>query len=558
MLGIYCRISVDKEEGKDRSIHDQRESGIELAKREGLEFETYIDQGYSGNLHLIEQRPSLARMVDDIIEGKITTVYAYDQSRLERNPQVRFLLNNIFRENQIQLYTSTGIIDLNDMESEMLGDMVSIMNQYYVKLTKKKIKSVLHRNAKEGKVHSSIYPYGYTKDENNYLIIDEEEAIIVKRIYNDSLNGIGTNKIAENLSSENVPTRYNKIGEGVIRTKNKYTGEITTTKKSDIKWSGNSVRGIIKNTIYKGVRKFGGEIYESPIIIEPKFWQKVNENLKKNRNNSGKKVNHKYLLKGVLECGVCGRNMYGRTRTNKHDHYYMCSSKRYKDINCGNRSINIDFIEKFLWEVVLEDAYVIDELEKENKEDDIIDKLNEEKKEIEKQLSSLNKEISKVNQLAIDGFFNVGEAILQKENRNKKIDEFQIILNNLNEEIEFQLKAIELRKTAGFDIDKVRTDTPFNRRKELISKYINRVFIRYDKSIKFYYIAVKFNTKTGQQNYAFSSNPHRMKKFIQTGDYEITDEEKELIVNGVEIDNDGLNDYIENYKSARKRINSRK
>ena len=140
----------------------------------------------------------------------------------------------------------------------------------------------------------------------------------------------------------------------------------------------------------------------------------------------------------------------------------------------------------------------------------------------------------------------------------QKIDDFQIILNNISDEIEFNLNAIELRKTAGLDIEKIKLDTPFIRRKELINKYINRVFISYDKSIKFYYIGVKFNTKTGQQNYAFSSNPNRIKKFVQTEEYEITDEEKELIINGIGVDNDTINDYISNYSSARERLLKRK
>jgi DNA invertase Pin-like site-specific DNA recombinase len=550
MLGIYCRISREKKEGKDRSIPDQLKSGIELAEKIDIKYKEYIDEGYSGNLPKTEDRPMLSKMVGDIIKGKITTVYVYDQSRLERNPQVRFLLNEIFKKEGVKLYTSSGIIDLNDMESQMLGDMVSVMNQYYVNLTKKKIKSVLHRNAKEGKAHSSIYPYGYTKDDNNYLIIEEEEAEIVKRVYNDSLNGIGTNKIAENLNTENIPTRYNKIRKGVIRTKNKDTGKITTKEKKDIKWSGNSVRGIIKNTIYKGERKFGGNIYESPVIIEPAYWKKVNDNLVKNRNNSGKKVNHKYLLKGLLECGICGRNMYGRTRENKKDHYYMCSSKRLKELKCSNRSINIDFIEKFIWEVVLEDVYVVNELEKEGNQDNKIENLKKEKTLVEKEISSLSKEIDKINNLAIKNVLDDNEVIKEKKSRNVKIDENQAILNNIINDINFELKAIKLRRTIGFDKDKIKEDTPYNKRRELIFKYISRIFIKYNESIKFYYISVNFNTKTGEQNYAFSSNRNRMKKFVETGENYLTNEEKELIAGGIEINEGKLTEYLERNESS--------
>lgn len=549
MLGIYCRISREKEEGKDRSVNDQKQSGIELAKRKGLNYKVYIDQGYSGNLKKIEDRPNLSQMVDDVIEGKITCIYAYDQSRLERNPQVRFLLNDIFKKNDIKLFTSTGVIDLNDMESEMLGDMVSIMNQYYVKITKKKIKSVLHRNAKEGKAHSSIYPYGYTKDLNNYLIVEDSEAEVVKRIFDNSLSGLGTNKIAENLNSENIPTRYNLIGKGVVKTKNKQTGKITITNKSDIKWSGNSVRGIIKNTIYKGERNFGGNIYECPVIIEPAYWEKVNNNLVKNRNNSGKKVNHKYLLKGLLECGICGRNMYGRTRENKKDHYYMCSSKRLKKLKCSNRSINIDFIEKFIWEVVLEDVYVVNELEKEENQDNKIETLEKEKILVEKKITSLSKEVDKINKLAIEGVLDAKEVIKEKKSRNVKIDENQVILNNIIKDIDFELEAIKLRRTIGFDKNKIKEGTPYNKRRELIFKYISRIFIKYNESIKFYYISVNFKTKTGEQNYAFSSNRNRMKKFVETGENYLTNEDKESIVRGLEINEGKLTEYLERNES---------
>lgn len=555
MLGIYTRLSV--QDDASNSIENQKREGIAFAKENKLPYRIYDEgEGVSGR-NEITDRPQLDQLLKDIVSKEITHVWFRNQNRLERNSNTFHLFANQVKKSNVKVYFDSKLEDWEDPSSFLKSSILTSLNEYQASLQSHQTKKALLDNVKEGKSFG-VYPYGYKSDENGFLVVDEEEKEIVELIYELSLSGKGTRSIAEYLNDKNIPTRYNKIGTGTLTVKDRYTKKETVIEKKKIKWSGNSVRGIIINTIYKGDRKWQGEIFKAPPIFDPVYWKKVNVNLKNNRNNTGKKVEHKYLLKGILECGKCGRNMYGRTRVSKKDHYYMCSSKRFKDLNCGNRSINIDFIEKFLWEVVLEDAYVIDELEKENKEDNIIEQLNENKKEILKQLSVLNKEITKINQLAIEGLFNVSEAIREKESRNKKINELQLMLDNLNDEIEFELKAIELRKTAGFDIDKVRVDTPFNRRKELISKYIKRVFIRYDESIKFYYIAVKFNTKTGQQNYAFSSNPHRMKKFIQTGDYEITDEEKELIVNGVEIDNNSLNDYIENYTSARKRINSRK
>ena len=218
MVGIYCRISREKEEGKDRSINDQKLLGIELSNSIKLPYKVYIDEGISGT-NEIEDRPQFSQLLDDIQEGIITHVYAYDQSRLERNPQVRFALKKLLKENKTQLYTESGQVDLHDDESEMLGDIVSIMNSYYVRITKKKIRSVIKRNVSTGKVHG-IPPYGYTKDEDNLMVVDKEQAKIIQKIYELNLKGFGHNKIKEYLIQNNIQGRNwskSTIGHGVVR-----------------------------------------------------------------------------------------------------------------------------------------------------------------------------------------------------------------------------------------------------------------------------------------------------------------------------------------------------
>ncbi len=496
MLGIYCRISKDKAEGKDRSINDQKKLGIEKAVSLNLKYKVYIDEGLSGALENIKDRPAFSELIDDIQEGLVSSVFVFDQSRLERNTEMRFLIKKIFKINNIRLFTNSGEIDLNSDEDDMMGDLISVMNQYYVKITKQKIKSVLQRNAKEGKAHSSIYPYGYCKDEKGFLVIDDEESVVVRRIFDDSLNGIGTNKIAENLSNENIPTRYNKIGVGAIKTVNKYTGKVTETLKKDIVWSGNSVRGIIKNNIYKGERKFSGKTYASPIIIEPDYWEKVNANLKKNRNNSGKQVLHKYLLKGILECGVCGRNMYGRTRDNKKDNYYMCSSKRFKSLNCGNRSINIDVVEDFVWKVVLGDYNTKNEVLKDSQEL-INEKLNQikgEQEKLENDILTIDNKIKKATRLVLEEI--IDEKYFKQEISNLKAIEkdIKIKLVNNKEELEFEERAKKLKESFTTDAKQIRENTPFNKRQEIIQKYISRVKVYYNSEVHFYYLVVKFKT----------------------------------------------------------------
>ena len=75
MIAIYCRISREKEAGKDRSINDQKLSGIELAKKLNILYRVYIDEGISGTLP-INERPALSDLISDSVYDSVcTSVY---------------------------------------------------------------------------------------------------------------------------------------------------------------------------------------------------------------------------------------------------------------------------------------------------------------------------------------------------------------------------------------------------------------------------------------------------------------------------------------------------
>ena len=205
-LGIYCRKSKLKD-GNNLSIRDQKEKGIAIAKKLNIPYEFYIDEDLSGTLEKVEDRPNFERLLNDIMSGKITSVFAYDQSRLERNIHIRYILNQIFKENNIDYYTEIeGKVDIYNPHQEFHGDIVSVINKYFVTMTKIKVKSAMQTRVKEGKAHS-ILPYGYTKDSEGRLVINEEEAKVVREIYDLSLKGMGTRSIAQHLNDNCIPTK---------------------------------------------------------------------------------------------------------------------------------------------------------------------------------------------------------------------------------------------------------------------------------------------------------------------------------------------------------------
>ena len=509
-LGIYCRISRIKE-GNDLSIEDQKQKGISKANELGISFELYIDEGLSGASEKIEDRPEFERFIADISTGVLSHVFAFDQSRFERNPQIRFVILDIFKKNNIKYYTAMdGEVDLNDPQAEFFGDLLSVINKYHVTTTKIKVKSALKVRAREGK-GKGIYPYGYTKDTNGYIVIDEEEAVIVRRMFEMSLNGIGTRTIADIFNQEEIPTRYNKMSTGgTLTTKNKYTGQLTTTNKSDVIWSPNTILTIIKNSFYKGERKYKDEILPVPVIIEPLYWDRVNFNVPLNKNNSGKKVEHRFLLKGLLRCGVCGRNMYGHKRENKHDNHYMCSSKRIKNQNCGNRSINIDNIELMIWQFIFYEQTLIKKIEKEfNVDDKEVTRLNDKVGELYNKIEALKFERKRAIDLVIKGVISESDITGNLKEIDIKIDEVNIILEENKNKL-FALENSEkiiLKYQSGFkNFTKI---TSFEMKHKIINDFISNIVVLYDVEYKQYRIDIDFKIEIPKSYVNMDSRPEK-------------------------------------------------
>jgi len=354
----------------------------------------------------------------------------------------------------------------------------------------------LSSNAEKGKVHA-IPPFGYYRDENSIYAIDNEYSQIVKDIYALSLDGVGTNKIAEVLNKKGIPTKYNLIGKGTITTTNinHKLKKTTVRDKTDVRWSSSSVRNIIKNKFYAGVRLFNGVEYEVPKIIDLSYWQKVNDNLQKNRNNSGKVVAHKYLLKGLLSCGRCGRNYYGRARVTKKDNAYICSSRRYKELNCNNRGINIDKLEEIVWLKFIADGKLgklIEQHYKNINTNDIENEIEAEIKALEVVLKTLGTERYNIINSISKGVITDQEAKSQMTSLRISIDSKNSALDNIQEQLSHLRSNTNSLVDALDGLNFNPSNVSFIDKQSILNKYLNNIIIYYDNDEN-YFIEIEFN-----------------------------------------------------------------
>lgn len=485
MLGIYTRLSREDEDST--SIQNQIREGKEFAKFNGFKsFEIYNEgEGLSGSLSH-ELRPELDRLIKDIISTKIKAVWVRNQNRLERSSFTYHYFIKYAKQNNISVYFGdSDKLDYNDPATSLNGSILSAINQYAIDLQSKQTKKSLLDNAKEGKFHG-IPPYGYKKDENKIVVIDDDEAKIVKRIFALSLQGKGQRKIAEILTAENVPTRYNKIGKGTLTTVDKFTKKKTTIKKSNITWSGNTIRGIITNTVYKGDKMYRGEVYPIEPIVSRDYWNEVNENLKNNRNNSGANTNtYNYLLRGLIRCGKCGRNFYGRTRKDKKDHYYMCSSKRIKNENCGNRSINIDFIENFIWDKFFTNGYLWDRIESfysNSDEKQLLNSFAEDLKKHKLTKEKLLKEKLDTSKYLVKGILDENEAEQQLNRIRKELNEIETKILNTNTNLDFYKNKSQSVDELTNDLKNIKKNATFTDKHQLVNNYIENIKVLFSNN----------------------------------------------------------------------------
>ena len=346
-IGIYARVSTQKQAEKGISIEDQIRRGKDYCHKNKYTYEIFKDEGYSGDLP-IEERPALTKLFEKIFLKKkeIDGIFVVDFDRLTRNVKEALTIREILIENDVQLLELGGVVNLKDPTQELLLGIKGLLGAFERKKTIVRIKRTFETSVLQGKaLGGKLTNYGYTKDENKILVIEPNEAKIVKRIYKLSLEGNGTKKIAETLNKEGVPTMRMNLGGAKLKVRE-------TTKRKFI-WRDAVIHKILVNPIYKGERHFRDLIIQCPAIIDESVFDAVQESLKKRTNFKDTTNKYFYLLKGLLVCAKCSNKFYGRKREDLSDNQYICLSQRYRSEFCGSRGINITKLEDWVWDSIM-------------------------------------------------------------------------------------------------------------------------------------------------------------------------------------------------------------
>ena len=459
-VGGYLRLSRedgDKEESD--SIGSQRSIIEEKVKQLGEEFELYdfyIDDGYTG---LNTDRPSFQRMLEDIERKKINCIITKDLSRLSRNNfEANYLLEIYFLENNIRYISILDNVDTYKKNSN--NDIIqfkTLINDWYSKDISRKVKSGVWARKEQGLFVGAKAPYGYMKDENNKnkLIVNKEEAKIVKRIFQMYDSGSTMGQIAKKLQDEKV---YCPSYNGFEKNKNGIYGWNYSTISKILKnefYLGNTVYGKVINLSYKSKKvkfvpreewKVVANTHKA--IISKELFESVQKKIK--LSQKAKTHKHTWILNGIVTCKECGEPMQLKVkyRKDKKTISFMrlyCSSSLHKKGYCvrKHRGINLQSVTQIVVSdlnkkvkniVSCEDVSELLEKyykDKDNTEDE------RELKETMKQLEKTNKMVSSIyldykngviQEVDFKTMYN--QEIAKRDNLNEKIDKIRGKINN--------------------------------------------------------------------------------------------------------------------------------
>ncbi len=467
---LYCRLSKEDQDKINQgdvsaSIQNQKLLLLDYALDHKFDvYDIYFDDDYSG---LDSERPAFKRLVRDAKNGCFHTIICKTQSRFTRDMElVEKYIHGLFPLIGIRFIGVVDNVDTDVKGNKKARQINGLINEWYCEDLSENIRSVYRSKMEKGQFLGAYALYGYKKDpeDNHKLIIDEEAAEVVRKIFSYAAQGLGNRQICDKLYEEKIPTPcvYKKL-QGLNyqhSLKDKTYGKsgiwgVTTIRKmlSNRMYLGDMVQGRERKVSYKSKKVV--EVPESEWIIVPGCHEPIIEKevfdlvqeLRSSRryartmDSGGKKrIN---LLAGKVKCKNCGSTLT-RINGNTSKIYLYCQLYlRSKKKQCSAHSIRYSRLIEILEERI---HFIIDAHLRENQIEDYLSLQSEDKKLISVKQSELSKCEEKkaktkkaLTCLYVDkanGILSDEEYIEFKDSLNREAENLSVTCENLRAELE--------------------------------------------------------------------------------------------------------------------------
>jgi site-specific DNA recombinase len=368
---IYARVSTEEQASEGFSIKAQLSHLYKYAELSNFEvIHEYIDEGVSGKS--IDGRPQIKKLLMDARLKKFDAVLVYKLDRISRKLKDALEISEELERNNIKLISMQENFDTTTPMGKMVFQLMSSFAELERNTIVDRVKMGMTERAKQGKWNGGQC-LGYDCV-NKQLVVNEQEAVIVKEIFDLAEQGFGLKAIVKRINEKGYKSKKGKLfSVNAIRTilENPiYIGKIRFNQVEN--WNERRRKGKKKEFIF-----VNGE--HQPIITLEQ-WEKVQQ-LRKSRSIKPARSDKPYILSGLLKCPTCGHGMVpnrSKGAAGQSYRYYVCGQNHNKGSKaCKAHSIRADKAEE----------YVLKELERIVNQPEVLKKIIE--KANEQRLSSL-------------------------------------------------------------------------------------------------------------------------------------------------------------------------
>ena len=376
---LYARLSKDDgKSGDSDSILNQKLLLENFAREQKLSPCVFLaDDGISGTTF---NRPAFQEAIELVNQGKVKAFVVKDLSRFGRDYlKVGAFTEVAFPEKGVRFIAINDNVDSDKPDDNSLAPFRNLFNEWYARDCSKKIKAVKHAKGNVGLPMTANIPYGYLRGDDyaktHKWIVDEEAAVIVKRLFHDYASGKSMAQIAQELKKEKIllPSAHkmklgikpNRIPEDPYAWNSSIVRQVLRYRE----YCGHTVNFKTYKTSYKIKKSLNNDFDKQKIfkntheaIIDEELFELVQEK----RGTYRPRITRKKqvgLFSGIACCLDCGSIHHYYNDTEKRSAFYYCSgaSKRIK--KCASRH-NIQ--EKILTQYILSDIQRVTQLLKKN------------------------------------------------------------------------------------------------------------------------------------------------------------------------------------------------
>ena len=508
---------------ESESVTNQRRLMNEFIDRNGNvgeQCKEFIDDGVSGTNF---DRPGWNKLQEEMESGKIKVVITKNLSRLGRsNFECGYFLDYYFPENNIRYIAIQEQIDTanNENSNNEYAALNNFINEKYSRDLSKNIKRVYRIKQQAGEYMGGKPVYGYKKDPNDKhkLIIDEEAAKVVKRIFELYLQLHSQSGVMKILTEEKIPIPevYKQTRRGV-KTKHPYD------------WNYHTIRSILRNQMYIGdmvqnvhVKKSFREkkiiktnkedwvIVEGTheAIIDKDTFDRVQNLLDANYRQPTKP--YERTFGGIMFCHECGHKIGvgnpkrdSRPKEKQYVYTYCNYYRKNSAYNkCTPHTMNYNNLEEQLLSII---TSVCNKYINLIGYEDIVSKkrktLNTYTDDLEKKIGRLEIDIKSIDVKIEKLYMDRLDDIITPDTYKKLTDKFEEQKNIKQKEIdELKISVEEYKRDNSIEelletqtIVKEYLKTRKNPPRELILKIVDRIEIHQDKTVDLHFKLKQLN-----------------------------------------------------------------